>query len=86
MRSKQYGWRWARGASAQLQLPFAVGRARPHPYVRDAADLVAFHRWWDAVFGLLARLGVAPASLAELLDAACGAAPSSATAAGAGGL
>jgi hypothetical protein len=56
------------------------------PYVRDAADLAAFHRWWDTVFGLLARLGVAPASLAELLDAACGAAPSSATAAGAGGL
>jgi hypothetical protein len=56
------------------------------PYVRDAADLAAFYRWWDAVFALLARLGIAPASLAELLDAACGAAPSSATAAGAGGL
>ncbi len=56
------------------------------PYVRDAADLAAFWRWWDAIFALLARLDVAPASLAELLDAACGAAPSSATAAGAGGL
>jgi peptidoglycan/xylan/chitin deacetylase (PgdA/CDA1 family) len=56
------------------------------PYVRDAADLAAFWRWWDAVFALLARLDVAPVSLAELLDAACGAAPSSATAAGAGGL
>lgn len=56
------------------------------PYVRDVADLAAFYRWWDAVFALLARLDVAPASLAELLDAACGAAPSSATAAGAGGL
>lgn len=56
------------------------------PYVRDAADLAAFWRWWDAVFALLARLGVAPASLAEILDAACGAAPTSASAADAGGL
>ncbi|MDP5278748.1 polysaccharide deacetylase family protein [Sphingomonas sp. DG1-23] len=56
------------------------------PYVRDAADLAAFWRWWDAMFALLARLGVAPASLAEVLDAACGAAPTSASAAGAGGL
>lgn len=56
------------------------------PYVRDAAELAAFWRWWDAIFALLARLDVAPASLAELLDAACGAAPSSATAASAGGL
>ncbi|TGX55858.1 WalW protein [Sphingomonas gei] len=56
------------------------------PYVRDAADLAAFWRWWDAVFALLGRLGVAPASLAEILDAACGAGPTSATAAGAGGL
>jgi hypothetical protein len=56
------------------------------PYVRDAADLAAFWRWWDAVFALLARLSVAPASLAEILDAACGAAPTSASAADAGGL
>jgi hypothetical protein len=56
------------------------------PYVRDAADLAAFWRWWDAMFALLARLGVAPASLAEVLDAACGTAPTSASAAGAGGL
>jgi hypothetical protein len=56
------------------------------PYVRDAADLAAFWRWWDAMFALLVELGVAPASLAEILDAACGAAPSSAIAAGAGGL
>ena len=56
------------------------------PYVRDGADLAAFWRWWDAIFAQLARLGVAPASLAEILDAACGAAPTSATAAGAGGL
>jgi hypothetical protein len=56
------------------------------PYVRDAADLATFWRWWDAMFALLARLDVAPASLAEVLDAACGAAPTSASAAGAGGL
>jgi hypothetical protein len=56
------------------------------PYVRDAADLAAFWRWWDAVFALLARLSIAPASLAEILDAACGAAPTSASAADAGGL
>ncbi|MDV3456815.1 polysaccharide deacetylase family protein [Sphingomonas sp. HF-S4] len=56
------------------------------PYVRDAADLAAFWRWWDAVFAELARLGVAPASLGEIIDAACGAAPTSASATGAGGL
>jgi len=56
------------------------------PYVRDAADLAAFHRWWEAAFALLARLGIAPASLAEILDAACGTPAVSARAAGAGGL
>jgi len=56
------------------------------PYVRDAADLATFWRWWDGVFATLARLGAAPASLAEILDAACGAAPTSASAAVAGGL
>jgi hypothetical protein len=40
------------------------------PYVRDAADLAAFWRWWDAVLDLLDRLGIRNASLAELLDAA----------------
>jgi len=40
------------------------------PYVRDAGDLAAFHRWWDEVLALLARLGVGNASLAELLAAA----------------
>jgi hypothetical protein len=49
------------------------------PYVRDQADLARFHAWWNAVFSLLDRLGVRPASLAELL-AACGPAPASATA------
>src|SRR3546814_11122151 len=27
------------------------------PYVRDAADLAAFHAWWDRVLDLLGRLG-----------------------------
>lgn len=40
------------------------------PYVRDAADLAAFWRWWDAVLALLARLDVRPAALAQLLAAA----------------
>ena len=58
------------------------------PYVRDAADLAAFFAWWDAILPLLDRLGVAPASLAEILDAAgaCGSGPASARAAPAGGL
>jgi hypothetical protein len=53
------------------------------PYVRDQADLAAFHRWWERIFALLARLGVAPASLAEIVaaaDAACGPAQPSASA------
>lgn len=49
------------------------------PYVRDAADLARFHGWWDAVLALLDRLGVRPASLAQLLAAACGPAARSAT-------
>ena len=40
------------------------------PYVRDAADLRAFWRWWEAVVARLGRLGVAPASLDEVLAAA----------------
>ncbi|MCW3849203.1 WalW protein [Sphingomonas sp. LB-2] len=40
------------------------------PYVRDAADLAAFWRWWDAVLALLERLGVRNASLREVLQAA----------------
>ncbi|MDF7774498.1 WalW protein [Sphingomonas sp. AOB5] len=42
------------------------------PYVRDAAGLAVFFRWWDAVFDLLDSRGVRPASLAEVLDAAGG--------------
>ena len=39
------------------------------PYVRDHADLAAFYRWWDAVFALLDRLRVAPASERDMLAA-----------------
>ncbi|MEP9400847.1 WalW protein [Sphingomonas sp. VNH70] len=45
----------------------AVGHT---PYVRDAAGLAAFWRWWDAVLDLLDRLGVRAASCAEVLAAA----------------
>ena len=40
------------------------------PYVRDAADLRAFWRWWGSMLDHLERLGVRPASLAEVLAAA----------------
>jgi hypothetical protein len=40
------------------------------PYVRDATDLARFHSWWDGMFALLAREGVAPASPAEFIAAA----------------
>ena len=40
------------------------------PYVRDLADLRAFWAWWTAVLDGLDRLGVKPASLAEVLAAA----------------
>ncbi len=42
------------------------------PYVRDAADLAAFERWWDGVLALLDRLGVRPTGLDALIDAAQG--------------
>lgn len=59
------------------------------PYVRDAADLAAFYRWWEVMLDLLVRLGVHPVSPAQLLaaaDSACGAGAPSAIAAPAGGL
>nr|WP_119035281.1 polysaccharide deacetylase family protein [Hephaestia caeni] len=40
------------------------------PYVRDAADLAAFHAWWDRVLDLLDRLGVAAISADALIAAA----------------
>lgn len=39
------------------------------PYVRDVADLGAFHHWWDVVLADLARRGVRAASLDELIAA-----------------
>lgn len=39
------------------------------PYVRDAAELRAFHCWWEKAFSLLARLDIAPASHDEILTA-----------------
>lgn len=39
------------------------------PYVRNAADLAAFHRWWDVILGDLARRGVGAASLGDILAA-----------------
>ena len=39
------------------------------PYVRDAADLAAFWRWWSLMLARLDTLGVAPATLAEVLAA-----------------
>jgi len=45
------------------------------PYVRDQADLDIFYAWWDGIFDHLARLGIAPASLDEILAAAKRAGP-----------
>ncbi|MEG3122618.1 polysaccharide deacetylase family protein [Sphingomonas sp. GB1N7] len=42
------------------------------PYVRDAADLAAFHHWWDVVLADLARRGVRAASLDDLIAASAG--------------
>ncbi|MDH7974123.1 polysaccharide deacetylase family protein [Sphingomonas sp. AR_OL41] len=39
------------------------------PYVRDTADLSAFHRWWDRILADLARRGVRAAALDELIAA-----------------
>jgi hypothetical protein len=39
------------------------------PYVRDQADLATFYAWWDGVFDLFAKRGVAPASMDEVLAA-----------------
>lgn len=40
------------------------------PYVRDAADLAGFFRWWDAVMALLGKLGVSAAAPGDLIIAA----------------
>jgi hypothetical protein len=39
------------------------------PYVRDEADLATFYAWWDGVFDLFGKRGVAPASMDEVLAA-----------------
>lgn len=56
------------------------------PYVRDVADLARLHAWWDIVLVRLNRLNVRPASLAELLAAACPHPAPSATCTVGGGL
>ncbi|HEY0594910.1 WalW protein, partial [Sphingopyxis sp.] len=38
-------------------------------YVRDAADLRAFYRWWDEVIGLLHRLGIRPCGAEAFVEA-----------------
>ncbi|MBX9814498.1 MAG: WalW protein [Proteobacteria bacterium SG_bin5] len=40
------------------------------PYVRDAADLAAFWRWWAGMLALLDARGVKPIGLDALIDAA----------------
>jgi hypothetical protein len=40
------------------------------PYVRNSAELNAFYKWWDKLFALLDSLGITPASLDEVIDAA----------------
>lgn len=42
------------------------------PYVRSAADLDRFYRWWDVVLGHLARHGVEATTAAEILAMAEG--------------
>ena len=40
------------------------------PFVRTAADLAAFWRWWDVVFDFFAARGITPAST-EQIQSAC---------------
>ncbi len=39
------------------------------PYVRDAADLATFWRWWDGVFDRFAARGVEPIGVDAIIDA-----------------
>ena len=50
------------------------------PFVRTAADLATFDRWWDVVLDFFAVRGIAPASIAEI-QLACRASSKSLTAA-----
>lgn len=45
------------------------------PYVRDAKDLERFYAWWDGIFDLFGRRGIAPASMAEVQGALADARP-----------
>jgi hypothetical protein len=56
------------------------------PFVRDAADLATFWRWWDGVTGLLAQRSVAYATIDEISAAACGGTSAPVSRGGAGGL
>ena len=40
------------------------------PFVRTQADLDSFHAWWDGMFDLFEREGIAPASIEETVAAA----------------
>jgi hypothetical protein len=40
------------------------------PFVRTAGDLRDFHAWWDGMFDLFEREGIAPASIEETIAAA----------------
>ena len=41
------------------------------PYVRDARDLAEFYAWWDGVLTALQAAGVRPASVEDVVAAAC---------------
>jgi hypothetical protein len=56
----------ASGCSTSASIRRRSSRAT-RPMCATQADLAAFHRWWERIFALLARLGVAPASLAEIV-------------------
>ena len=45
------------------------------PYVRDAADLARFHRWWDRMLDLLDRMDATPVSFDAVIAAADAAPP-----------
>ena len=48
------------------------------PFVRDAVDLDTFYAWWEGILGLLARRGVAAATIEDVVEAGKGSMPLSA--------
>ena len=64
--------RAAHDGARLLQLAFHSPSLVPGntPYVRDAADLAQFHRWWGGVLDALERHGFAPVTLDEVIRAA----------------